>query len=347
MTSFSITRAFNACLSLFPLLFRTFDELHSGRESKLVSQQGTYRDQPVAGALCVLSASLTFAVMGAVVKVVSLSLTNEMIVFFRNFCALFFILPWIWHSCPPRGVRTSLFPLHLLRSVAGLGGMYCFFYVIGRLQLSESFLLMSTAPLFIPIIAYVWIREPIEHKVRGAIIIGFIGIVLILKPGIGVFQPIAFIGLGAGLMGAVAMVSIRRMSSSEPTIRIVFYFTVFSTLISAVPLIWWWQSPKREIWWLLVLMGLLAAVGQFLLTRGYSLAPAGKVGPFSYSNVVFAMFLGWLLWGESLDSLTWIGAFLVCVAGIITTRKTATHALVGSTVAGRVYQQDAKRGETV
>jgi drug/metabolite transporter (DMT)-like permease len=311
-----------------------------------VSQQGIYKDQPVAGALCVLSASLTFAILGAVVKVVSLSLTNEMVVFFRNFCSLFFILPWIWYSRPIGGLRTSYFPLHLLRSMAGLGGMYCFFYVIARLQLSESFLLMSTAPLFIPIIAYIWIHEPVERKVRGAIIIGFIGIILILKPGVGVFRPIAFVGLGAGLMGALAMVSIRRMSSSEPTIRIVFYFTVFGTLISAIPLVWSWQSPKAEIWWLLVLMGLLAAVGQFLLTKGYSLAPAAKVGPFSYSNVVFAMVLGWVLWGESLDFLTWVGAFLICIAGIITTRKTETHALVGTTAGGKVHKQDTSRGGT-
>ena len=300
----------------------------------------------MAGALCVLSASLTFAMLGAVVKVVSLSLTTEMVVFFRNFCSLFFILPWIWYSSPPGGVRTSYFALHLLRSVAGLGGMYCFFYVIARLQLSESFLLMSTAPLFIPIIAYVWIHEPVERKVRGAIIIGFLGIILILKPGMGVFRPIAFVGLGAGLMGALAMVSIRRMSSSEPTIRIVFYFTVFGTLISAMPLVWSWQSPKAAIWWLLVLMGLLAAVGQFLLTKGYSLAPAAKVGPFSYSNVVFAMLLGWLLWGEILDFLTWVGAFLICIAGIITTGKTETHALVGTTAGGKVYKQEASRRGT-
>jgi drug/metabolite transporter (DMT)-like permease len=136
------------------------------------------------------------------------------------------------------------------------------------------------------------------------------------------------------------------MSSSEPTIRIVFYFTVFGTLISAMPLFWSWQSPKEEIWWLLVLMGLLAAVGQFLLTKGYSLAPAAKVGPFSYSNVVFAMLLGWVLWGESLDFLTWVGAFLICIAGIITTRKTATHALVGTTAGGKVYGQDASRRGT-
>jgi drug/metabolite transporter (DMT)-like permease len=311
-----------------------------------VSQPGIYKDQPVAGALCVLSASLTFAILGVAVKVVSRSLTTEMVVFFRNFCSLFFILPWIWYSPPPGGVRTSYFPLHLLRSMAGLGGMYCFFFVIARLQLSESFLLMSTAPLFIPIIAYVWIHEPVERKVRGAVIIGFIGIILILKPGMGVFRPIAFVGLAAGLLGALAMVSIRRMSSSEPTIRIVFYFTVFGTLISAMPLVWSWQSPKAEIWWLLVFMGLLAAVGQFLLTKGYSLAPAAKVGPFSYSNVVFAMLLGWVLWGEGLDFLTWVGAFLICIAGIITTRKTATHALVGTTAGGKVYKQDASRRGT-
>lgn len=311
-----------------------------------MSQERTHRDQPVAGALCVLGASFTFALLGALVKVVSVSLTNEMVVFFRNFCSLFFILPWIWYSHPPGGVRTSYFPLHLLRSIAGLGGMYCFFYVIAHLPLSEAFLLMATAPLFIPIIAYLWVHESVEQKVRGAIVIGFVGIILILKPGIEVFRPVAFIGLGAGLLGALAMVSIRRMSSSEPTIRIVFYFTVFGTLISAMPLIWSWQSPKVEIWWLLVLMGLLAAVGQFLLTKGYSLAPAAKVGPFSYSNVVFAMLLGWVVWGEGLDFLTWIGAFLICIAGIITTRKTETHALVGTTAGGRVYMKNARRGET-
>jgi drug/metabolite transporter (DMT)-like permease len=296
-----------------------------------MSQETGYRDQPLAGALCVLSASFMFAVLGALVKVVSSSLTNEMIVFFRNIGALVFILPWIWYNRPQGGVKTSFLPLHFLRSMAGLGGMYCFFYAIAHLQLSEAFLLMATAPLFIPLVAYLWIREPVAQKVRGAIILGFIGISLILKPGIEIFQPIAFIGLGAGVLAALAMVSIRRMSTTEPTIRIVFYFTVFGSLTSAVPLVWSWQSPRPEIWWLLILIGLLAAVGQFLLTKGYSLAPAAQVVPFTYGNVIFATFLGWIFWGETLDSLTWVGALLICLAGIITTHRTETHALVGAT----------------
>jgi drug/metabolite transporter (DMT)-like permease len=163
---------------------------------------------------------------------------------------------------------------------------------------------------------------------------------LILKPGLEVFQPVTIVGLAAGVLAALAMVSIRRMSTSEPTIRIVFYFTVLGTLISAVPLIWSWQSPQPRIWWLLILIGLLAAVGQILLTKGYSLAPAAQMGPFTYGNVVFATLLGWIFWGESLDAMTWVGAVLICIAGIITTRRTKTHALPGTT-AGKINSAEA------
>ena len=290
----------------------------------------TYRNQPVAGALFVLGSSLTFAVLGALVKVVACSLNNEMVVFFRNLCALLFILPWVCYSRPPGGIKTTCFQIHLIRSAAGLGAMYCFFYAIAHIRLSEAFLLAATAPLFIPLIAYIWIREPVSHRIRWAILIGFGGIVLILKPGLAVFQPIAVVGLGAGLFAALAMVSIRRMSASEPTIRIVFYFTFLGTLISGVPLLWSWQSPEPKIYWFLVLIGLLAAVGQFLLTKGYGLAPAAQVGPFTYVNIVFAAFFGWLFWEESLDALTWFGAFLICTAGVVAARRTKSHTLLGA-----------------
>jgi drug/metabolite transporter (DMT)-like permease len=305
-----------------------------------------YPNEPVTGALFVLGSSLTFAVLGAIVKIVSSSLTNEMVVFFRNLCALLFILPWVGYSQPLEGIKTAYFRLHLLRSVSGLGAMYCFFYAIAHLQLSEAFLLAATAPLFIPLIAYIWIREPVTQKLRGAIFVGFVGIVLILKPGIGVFQPVAIVGLAAGAFAALAMVSIRRMSASEPTIRIVFYFTVLGTLISAVPLVWSWQLPEPKIWWFLILIGLLAAVGQFLLTKGYGLAPAAQVGPFTYTNVVFATLFGWLFWEESLDAFTWIGAFLICIAGIIATYRTKTHSLLGSTAKATSIASEASDRET-
>lgn len=292
----------------------------------------TYRNQPIAGALFVLGASFMFAMMGTLVKVVSSSLNNEMVVFFRNVCAFIFILPWLAISRPSGGIGTSCLRLHLLRSAAGLGAMYCFFYAIAQLRLSEAFLLFSTSPLFIPLIAYMWMHEQVTYSAKGAIIAGFIGIVLILKPGFGIFRPAMLVALAGGGLAALAMVTIRRMSFSEPAIRIVFYFTIFSTVISAGPLLWSWRSPLPGIWWLLILIGLLAAVGQFFLTKGYSMAPAAQVGPLTYGNVVFATINGWIYWGETMDLMTWAGAFLVCMSGIITTRRTEAHVLVGAAV---------------
>lgn len=305
--------------------------LHKNQTNSVIPGEA-YRNQPIAGALFVLGASFMFAMVGTLVKMVSTSLNNEMVVFFRNICSLIFILPWLAYSRPSGGIKTNCLRLHLLRSAAGLGAMYCFFYAIAQLQLSEAFLLFSASPLFIPLIAYVWMREQVTYSARGAIITGFIGIVLILKPGFGIFRPAMLVALAGGVLAALAMVSIRRMSFSEPAIRIVFYFAIFSTVISAGPLFWSWRSPLPEIWWLLILIGLLAAVGQFFLTKGYSMAPAAQVGPLTYVNVVFATIIGWIYWGETMDPLTWAGALLVCMAGIITTRRTEAHVLVDAAV---------------
>jgi len=309
---------------------------------------GAYRNQPIAGALFVLGASFMFAMVGTLVKVVSTSLNNEMVVFFRNICSLIFILPWFAYSRHSGGIKTNCLQLHLLRSAAGLGAMYCFFYAIAQLRLSEAFLLFSTSPLFIPLIAYVWMGEQVTYRARGAVITGFIGIVLILKPGFGIFRPAMLVALAAGLLGALAMVTIRRMSFSEPAIRIVFYFTIFSTVVSAGPLFWSWRSPLPEIWWLLILIGLLATVGQFLLTKGYSMAPAAQVGPLTYGNVVFATVSGWIYWGETMDLLTWAGALLVCMAGIITTRRTKAHVLVDEAAEGKKLEDGKEdRGKRI
>lgn len=288
------------------------------------------QSRPIVGALFVLIASFLFAVLGTLVKVVSSSLNNEMVVFSRNVFALLFILPWLWYSRPTGGIRTSCLKFHMLRSAAGLSAMYCFFYAIAHLQLSEAFLLSATSPLFIPLIASAWIHESVTAHVRGAIIIGFFGVVLILKPGFTNFQPAMFVALMSGVFAALAMVTIRRMSVSEPAIRIVFYFTALSTIVSAVPLFWAWESPRSEIWWLLALIGLLASVAQFFLTRGYGLAPAAQMGPLTYGSVVFATINGWFFWNETLDTLTWVGAVLVCIAGVITTRRTETHIFPGT-----------------
>lgn len=280
-----------------------------------------------------LGAALLFATMGALVKLLAAArLPNEMIVFFRSAIGLLALLPLVWRQ-GPAGLRTTRLRGHLGRSLAGLAAMYCFFYAIGHMHLATAVLLNYSTPLFIPIIAVLWLKEPMARRLWWPILIGFGGILLILKPGVDVWNPVALAGLSSGLLAAVAMVSVRRLTRTEPATRVVFYFTVISTLVSALPLIWAWTTPAPELWGALIAMGVLASVAQLLMTRAYAHAPAPEVGPFTYSTVVFAAILAWLLWNELPDRLSLIGAGLVALTGILTLRRAGRHLAVSVGVA--------------
>ncbi len=266
-----------------------------------------------------IASGLLFSIMGALVKHVSAQLPSEMVVFFRSVMGLLALLPWVLH----RGLgqlKTKNLRGHLGRGLAGVSAMYCYFYAIAHLPLAEATLLNYSTPLFVPFIAAVWLGEKISRKLWTAIATGFIGIVLILKPGLDLFTPVSLIGLASGVFAALAMVSIRRLTHTEPTLRIVFYFSAVCTTVSAVPLLWRWQTPDPGLWALLIFMGALASLAQLLLTRAYSHAPAAQVGPFTYSTVVFAATMGWIFWGEIPDFLSFGGTALVCLAGIMTIR---------------------------
>ncbi|HYW04309.1 MAG TPA: DMT family transporter [Gammaproteobacteria bacterium] len=277
------------------------------------------RNDPARGALSVVLAAACFAAMGATIKVVSADLPNTMVVFFRNLFGLLALIPWLVRLRP--GLGTRRLRLHVFRVAVGLSAMYCFFWAIPHLALSEVVLLNYSAPLFIPFIAYLWLGEMVAPAVRLAIVVGFVGIVLILKPTPGLFQPAGLVALMAGMLAATAMTSIRRLSATEPTARIVFYFSLLATLISAVPLLWTWQTPAVVDILLLVLVGCLATTGQLLMTTGYSLAPAAQVGPFIYTSVVFAGVYGWFLWGETPGPVTVAGMVLVVLAGVLAIRR--------------------------
>jgi drug/metabolite transporter (DMT)-like permease len=279
------------------------------------------KNLPVQGSLYILGSAFMFAIIGALVRMASATLPNEMVVFLRNLFALIFVMPIFIMRSGFNEIRTDKPLLHVLRSAAGLSAMYCYFYALAHMKLAEAVLLSYTSPLIIPIIALLWLREPVPRTIRSAVCIGFVGVIFILKPGFGIFQPVALIALVAALFASLAMVTIRRMSDSEPPGRIVFYFSLLSTLISSIPLVWAWETPQGSTLVILVLVGIVAMTGQFFLTKGYSLAPAAQVGPFIYGTVVFAAIFGWIFWDESLDLFTWVGATLVCIAGIVATRR--------------------------
>jgi len=260
--------------------------------------------------------------MGVGIRFVADELPNEAVVFLRNVFSLLFLLPWILYR--GRGeLRTQVLHLHLLRGLAGLSAMYCFFYAIANIPLADAMLLQLSAPLFVPLLALVWLNETVTRRLWLAVAVGFGGVFLILSPGLDGVSPVALAALLGGLFAAVAKVTVRRLSHSEPSVRIVFYFALTATLVSSVPMLWAWQTPSASAWAWMFAIALLATLGQLCLTRGLSLAPASRMGTFGYFAVVFGAAYGWLLWGEMPMWWTVAGTVLIVTAGMLAASRSA------------------------
>lgn len=277
-----------------------------------------YKQSLIAGAGFILASEFLLVSMGAVIKALSQDMPNETIVFFRNLFGLAVLVPFLFRAGLPR-LRTDVLHLHVVRAAAGLSAMYCFFYAIGHIKLADAMLLKFTVPIFIPVVACLWLSERFHGRAAFCLLLGFAGVLLILKPA-GDVNWVLLIALAGSFFAAVAKTAVRRLSRSEPASRVVFYFAFFGVCVSAVPLTWAWQTPTTDQWLLLLSLGPLATLGQLFMTRGYSAAPASEVGLFTFSAVLFGAGYGWLFWGELWDWLSLAGAFLVATAGAVMLR---------------------------
>jgi len=266
-----------------------------------------------------VASAVLFASMAASVRFASSELPNAPIVFFRHFLMLVFLLPWLLRQ-GRHALDTGDVPGHLVRGIAGVSAVACYFYAIARLRLADAVLLNQSMPLFIPLVERAWLRERVPPRLWGVLLLGFGGLLFILKPGTGVFEPAALVGLASAALAAIAQVGIRRLTRTEPVTRIVFYFGLVASVVALPPAAFTWRTPSATAWAFLLLMAVFATIGQLTLTRAYLHAPAARVGPFLYAGPVFAGLLDWLLWGRLPDGLFVVGAVLVIAAATLALR---------------------------
>lgn len=273
---------------------------------------------PRAAAFMV-GAALLFALMSVMVKLLSQSLPNAMVVLLRSSLSLLVLLPFVLR----RGVvelRTRHLKEHLIRGAVGMGGMYCFFFTISRLGLAEAMLLNYSLPLFIPLVERVWLGEPTPRGIAKPLFIGLLGLLFILQPGLGLFRPAALVGVTGAMFAAVAQVGVRRLTRSESVTTIVFYFSVSSTVIALGPAALSWVTPSVGSVPLVLSLVAAGTVAQLMMTRAYQLAPAAQVGPFMYGSVAFAAGFDWLIFSHRPDALSAVGTAFIVVAGVLALR---------------------------
>jgi drug/metabolite transporter (DMT)-like permease len=183
-----------------------------------------------------------------------------------------------------------------------------------------------------PFIESAWLGEPFPRRLWRPVLVGFAGVVVILRPGTGLFEPVALVGVASAACAAVAQVGVRRLTHTEPVTRIVFYFAIVATGTSVLPLPATWETPRGTLVWVAVVsMGITATAAQILMTRAYAHAPAAQVAPFMYSAVVFAALVDWLIWGRPPDAATVAGSVLVGAAGVLALRRRTPEAIPAAT----------------
>src|SRR3954447_118795 len=215
-------------------------------------------------------------------------------------------------------LRTERLGMQIFRSIVGSICQLLYFLSLRSLPLLAASLLSNAAPLFIPIVVWIWLRKGISRTVALSLAIGLWGVVLVIHPGPELLHdPSATLALGSGMLSAVALVTTNRLAETEPPARTLIYnFGVSSLLLAPVVLVQW-QPLRRREWLLLVGVGMFYALTQWLIILAYRYASASELSPFNYSVVVFSGLLGWIFFGNVPSSTAVAGTLLICGGGIL------------------------------
>ena len=218
----------------------------------------------------------------------------------------------------PAILKTDHFWLHFFRSVAGSICQLLFFVSVTSIPLLDAVLLSNAAPLFIPLVVFVWLKKRVQPLVWLSLFIGLVGIVLIIKPGPQMFQnPASLIALTSGMFSAFALVATNRLTDSEPPTRILIYNFGISTILLIPAFLWAWKPLTGREWLLIIGVGGFYALTQYFIILAYRHATADEISPFNYTVVVFSGLLGWLVFGNVPGPSAILGTILICAGGIL------------------------------
>ncbi len=290
------------------------------------------KPNPVIGITLKVLSALSFALMSALVKNVADRYPTGEIVFFRSLFALVPLVVWLaWRGEFPGAMRTQRPLGHFRRGLIGSLGMYCGFTALAFLPLTEAVAIGYAAPLLTVVLAALILKESVRIQRWSAVAIGLTGVLIMLAPHLGGSAPSTGAAGLAGLSGAAigalaaftgaacaagASIETRQLTRTETTGAIVFYFMTLTTLVGLVTALFQWQTPGALDAAQLVACGVLGGIGQILMTQSFRYADASLIAPFDYTSMLWAMILGYLLFGQWPTLWVLTGAGIVAASGI-------------------------------
>lgn len=276
----------------------------------------------VQGAVWVVLSCLCVGTMAAVVKLLGTRLDSFQLAFLRALFGLMIVLP-LAVKAGPEVLRTARPGLHLARGLAGTVGMTCSFFALTRMPLADVSAIAFTTPLFLVVLAALALREAVGPRRWTATAVGFVGVLIMLRPGDGVLQIAALVALLGALAAATVKLLIKRLSQTERPLTMILYLGMISTAVTALPAALVWQTPT----WLELAAMLGAAacamLAQICFIRGYKIGEASALAPFEYARLPFAVAYGFLLFADIPDRYTVLGAALIVASTLYIARREA------------------------
>ena len=275
----------------------------------------------VRAILLVSAGAILLTIMAVFVKVLGERLHSAQLMFSRALIGFLIFAPILLAKDGFNMIRSRRHGMHLQRGFWGACGNYCFFYAITHLVLADAMALQFSRPLFMIILAYLFLREIVSKRRIAITMLGFCGIVLMLRPFGSGFDPDGVVAVAGAVFGGMVVISIKKLATSEPTRRIVFYYALYTTIFSAIPAAWFWIDPTWHEFWLLLLIGILGILGQSCITHGFTLGEATITVPFDYMRIVYSAIFGLLLFAEVPSWWSMAGAILIIGSNLYLVRR--------------------------
>jgi drug/metabolite transporter (DMT)-like permease len=276
----------------------------------------------VQGAIWLVSGGFIFTCNGVMIRLMSEQVESVQTAFFRAFFSILMLLPLIlngrvkpWHSTRIAG--------HFWRTFMGTTSMVLGFYAVSMLPLADATALGFSQPLFSVCVAALIVGEKVRWRRWSATIVGFIGVLVMVRPGAGSLQPGALVALTNALTVALSILLVKRLSDSETPLMILTQFAIWSTLLLVVPAVWVWRWPDAWGWLLAIGVSASATIGQYFWVQAFKAGEMSAVAPFEYLRLPFAVFMGWLIWGQMPEIWTYVGAAIVIASALYIAQREA------------------------
>ena len=278
---------------------------------KLMSQKNH-----LFGVICLALAMFVFVSLNAFIKTMEKSYPIIEIVFFRNLFALIPCLLGLLFQKNRGLLKASPWSVHFLRGFWGVISLCCLFESILRLPLSESTVFMFTASIFVTGLAFLFLGEKVGFSKLSAMIIGFLGVLIVCSPSQDLLKGGALFGLISAFIEAVLMVHNRKLSLTHDPLTITIYYLVFASILSSCLLIFFWETPTFYDALILVTLGIGAGIGQYLVTLAYACSPAALLSPVLYTAMIWSLLYGVFFFHETLSIPLILGAGLIILANL-------------------------------